>query len=306
MKNNKIYIIGSGAIGKALAVFLQHEKKDVVLVRGSVDNLPDEETLITVTNQDHQKFQQKITTTTFSNLTDINGLVLIATKTFANAKLAQILNDKKGSFSIILLQNGLNIERPFASFEEVYRCVLLSTSQVQSENEIAFKTVAASPIGKIQQHNSIQNELIDHIDTPYFSFESVPDISKHVWIKVVINCAFNSICPLLEIDNGIFYRNSGALKLASIIIGECVALAGKYEVELDQKEIEDKLVLISRRSDGQLISTYEDIRNKRRTEIESLNLEISRLANEIGMPELVTNTRLLGEMIGLKSQIKID
>ncbi len=306
MKNNKIYIIGSGAIGKALAVFLQHEKKNVVLVRGSVDNLPDEETLITVTNQDHQKFQQKITTTTISNLTDINGVVLIATKTFANAKLAQILNDKKGSFSIILLQNGLNIERPFASFEEVYRCVLFSTSQIQSENEIAFKTVAASPIGKIQQHNSNQDELIDHIDTPYFSFESVPDISKHVWIKVVINCAFNSICPLLEIDNGIFYRNSEAVKLASIIIGECVALAGKYEVELDQKEIEGKLVLISRRSDGQLISTYEDIRNKRRTEIESLNLEISRLANEIGMPELVTNTRLLGEMIGLKSQIKVD
>ncbi|WP_159523697.1 ketopantoate reductase family protein [Sunxiuqinia indica] len=82
MKNNKIYIIGSGAIGKALAVFLQHEEKDVTLVRGRVDNLPDEEFLITVTNQDHQKFQQKITTPTYSNLIDINGVVLIATKTW--------------------------------------------------------------------------------------------------------------------------------------------------------------------------------------------------------------------------------
>ncbi len=36
----RIYIIGSGAIGKALAVFLALENKKVTLIRGSIDNQP--------------------------------------------------------------------------------------------------------------------------------------------------------------------------------------------------------------------------------------------------------------------------
>ncbi|MDW7694592.1 2-dehydropantoate 2-reductase [Flammeovirgaceae bacterium SG7u.111] len=305
MRGSKIYIIGSGAIGKALAVFLQQANKEVTLVRGSVENKPTIENLITVTNQNNQTFQQTITTITLDNLPIINGIVLIATKTFANIELAQKLKDKKGDFTIVLLQNGLNIEQPFAYFDKVFRCVLFSTSQVTSENNLAFKTVTASPIGNIQEKNTNLDSIVNQVNTPYFGFKSEPHILKYVWDKVIINCAFNSICPLLEVDNGIFQRNPEAINLAKIIIGECVALANQYKIELDPKEIEEKLILISKRADGQLISTYEDIRNRRRTEIESLNLEISRLADEIGMPELVTNTKLLGEMIRIKSKIKM-
>lgn len=46
-----IYIIGSGAIGKALAVFLQQENKPVILVRGSVDHRPEEVNTLTVLDQ---------------------------------------------------------------------------------------------------------------------------------------------------------------------------------------------------------------------------------------------------------------
>ncbi len=304
MKRDKIYIIGSGAIGKALAVFLRHENRKVVLVRGSIDNMPDEKVLITVTNKENQKFQQEITTTTFSNLNDINGIVLITAKAFANAELAQKLKAKQGKFSIVLLQNGLNIEKPFEIFEHVYRCVLFATSQIMGKNNVSFKMVTDSPVGNLQGENSNLDAIVNQINTSYFGFKSEPDILRVVWEKAIINCAFNSICPLLETDNGIFHRNPEATKLAQIIVGECVTLAHKLGIILEQKEIEERLQLISKRADGQLISTYEDIRNKRRTEIDSLNLEISRLANEIGMSELVTNTRLLGEMIQLKSGIK--
>jgi 2-dehydropantoate 2-reductase len=306
MKKDKIYIVGSGAIGKALAVFLQLENKNVVLVRGRVDNKPDEDILVTVTHEDHQKFQQKITTTTFSNLIEINGIVLIAAKAFANAELAQKLKTKPGNFSIVLLQNGLNIEKPFENFANVHRCVLFSTSQVIDGHNVSFKMVTDSPVGNLLGENSKLDAIVKQINTPYFGFKSEPDILKVVWEKVIINCAFNSICPLLEVDNGIFHRNSEVTNLAKTIVGECVALAGKCEVELDPKEIEEKLLLISRRADGLLISTYEDIRNKRRTEIDSLNLEIARLADEIGIPELVSNTRLLGEMIRIKSEIRMS
>lgn len=67
-----------------------------------------------------------------------------------------------------------------------------------------------------------------------------------------------------------------------------------------------KNLLISERSDGQLISTYNDIRKKRRTEIESLNLEMAKLAESIGEPELVPYTKAFGLMILAKSELYLN
>ncbi|ASV28993.1 hypothetical protein CJ263_01415 [Maribacter cobaltidurans] len=302
MMNNNIYIIGSGAIGKALAVFLKKQNKQVQLVRGSVDNLPNIETEITVVGKD-ETFAESILTTTFSNLKDINGIVLVTTKTFANEKIAEKLRGLNGHYEIVLLQNGLNIEHPFNDLGKVYRCVLLSTSQVTGENKVSFKTVAASPIGDLDGLNEGLHEVIERINTPQFQFREEASILKFVWNKTVANCVFNTICPLLEIDNGIFHRNLEAKKLAKDIIEECVVLAETQGVLLDTEEILENLLLISQKSDGQLISTYMDILNHRQTEIKSLNLEISRIAQEIGRPELVQKTKFLGQLIELKSKI---
>lgn len=304
MVNSKIYIVGSGAIGKALAVFLKQENKQVVLVRGSVDNIPDAEDTITVVGKDNT-FQQRVMTTTFNGLQAINGIVLVTAKAFGNMELAKKLKDKEGNFSVVLLQNGLHVERPFQEFDKVYRCVLFSTSQVTGDNEVTFKSVTSSPVGNLQGNNDGLEDVVDKIDTPYFRFHSEPDITRHIWTKVIANCAFNSICPLLETDNGIFARSTSATKLARTVIDECVSLAQRQGIDLDRDAIEKNLLLISQRSDGQLISTYVDILHKRRTEIESLNLEISRMAEELGVPETVTHTKLLGELVQLKSAIKI-
>lgn len=75
---------------------------------------------------------------------------------------------------------------------------------------------------------------------------------------------------------------------------------------MNKEEIEHKLLYISEKAGGQLISTYEDLNNRRRTEIENLNLEIARMADEIGRPELVGNTRMLGELIKIKSEIGME
>ncbi len=295
----EIYIVGSGAIGKALAVFLKLENRKVTLVRGSADNIPDASLQITVKTD--TTYQQEIPVTTFSGLSIINGIVLITTKAFANDDIAKKLRKIVGDFSIIILQNGLNIEQPFKDFEKVFRCVLFSTSQEKDENEIIFKSVAPSPVGNIEGNNQGLDNLIEQINTQYFAFRREQDIVRYIWNKVIINCVFNSICPLLETDIGIIDRNKDARSLAKEIIKECVSLAYLLGVRLDQSEIEESLMLISEKSIGRLISTYVDILNNRRTEIESLNLEIARLADEVGKPELVTTTELLGRLALLKS-----
>lgn len=299
-----IYIIGAGAIGKALAIFLQMTQRKVILIRGSVDEEPGQVVSLSLVNQAGTRLQQSIEITTLSQLDSLHGVVLVATKTFSNATIAQKLQGKKGQFAIVILQNGLNIEAPFLAFDEVYRCVLFSTSQVLADQSISFKAVAPSPVGAIQNKATQAADIVAQMHTEHFPFQVADNIQSIAWEKTILNCAFNSICPLLETDNGIFYRHPKVFQLAQQVLAECVELAQAMGVVLDRSRLEQKLLQISERAEGQLISTYEDLRRKRPTEIESLNLEMARMAESIQRPDLVRLTASLGNLIAIKSELQ--
>ena len=145
--------------------------------------------------------------------------------------------------------------------------------------------------------------IVNKLDTAWFPFRQEDNINKLVWQKVIVNCVFNSVCPLLEVDNGVFYREPSAMGIANRIIDECIVIARRSAIVLKQDEIRETLLSISRASDGQFISTLQDIRNHRPTEINTLNLEVAAIARSFGLDAEVTITRTLGELITLKSQI---
>jgi 2-dehydropantoate 2-reductase len=130
------------------------------------------------------------------------------------------------------------------------------------------------------------------------------DIQPIIWKKAITNCVFNSICPLLEIDNGVFHRNEQVLAIAKRVVEECVQIAQTKGIPLSVDQVVESVLLISRSSDGQLISTLVDINNKRETEIETLNFAILDAARTLNKESVVRETKLLGELIRLKSDLR--
>ena len=304
MKNN-IYIIGAGAIGKVLAVFLKVNNANVTLLRGSVDNKSSTKETIRVVLPDRTELEAEIEVSTLSNFSELDGIIVLTTKSYGNENIAQALKGKVNNSPIVILQNGLGVEEVFNSdnFTEVFRCVLFATSQNISENKLSFKPVSVSPIGIIKGTNATLNKVVELISSSNFQFKAESDIQPVIWKKAIVNSVFNSICPLLEIDNGIFYRDEGVLEIAKRIIRECVLISIANGVSLSVDQVIESLVLISKASDGQFISTLQDIRKKRKTEIETLNFEIVRIAATLGKENLVTETKLLGELIKIKSEL---
>ena len=299
-----VYIIGAGAIGKVLAVCLSSNGKKVVLLRGSVDNGETHRENIRVTLLSGEIIETGVTIDTLSNYTSLDGLVVLCNKSYGNAALADALKDKIGCSPIIILQNGLGVEQVFIDFPAVYRCVLFATSQPVSDTILSFKPVALSPIGRIRGGDENSLGLIAGLlNTPYFGFRPEPDIQPVIWKKAIINSVFNSICPLLETDNGIFHRNPQALQMAESLVSECLCVAKEQGVNLSPEEVMDSLLMISRSSDGQFISTLQDIRNHRPTEIATLNLAIAGMA---ATEQTVIQTSLLGRLTLLKSQLSMN
>jgi 2-dehydropantoate 2-reductase len=305
MSAAKIYIIGAGAIGKALAVCLENSGKDVLLVRGSVDEQPETIETIRLQMPDSSVLSADIRTTTFSNILETDGLFIVTSKSFGNGGIAEKLAKYGDACPVVLLQNGLNIERAFVEggFTNLFRCVLFVTSQFTAEGNLRFRPVAACPVGPVEHNENALSDLLVHLDNPLFLFRGESNIQPFVWKKAIVNCVFNSVCPLLDVDNGIFHRSAAALEIADRIMAECLEIADRCGIKLDAADVRQTLLSISRSSDGQLISTLQDILNKRPTEIETLNLEIAAIARSFDMEDRVRETRLLGELTALKSQL---
>ncbi|WP_221393001.1 ketopantoate reductase family protein [Dyadobacter sp. NIV53] len=298
-----IFIIGNGVIAKALAVALTIHGRKVTILRGSVEEQDVYQQNIEV-QADDITFQADVTISSISHYEKLDGIILLTNKSFGNPGLAEKLISKTNHSPIVFLQNGLQIENSFTDkdYTQLYRCVLMATSQSITENKVRFKPVASSPVGIIKGSSITLDKIVEEISTDIFSFRSEADIQTLIWKKVISNCVFNSICPLLETDNGIFHRNGAALEMAKKVIGECIEIAEENSIHLTMDSLVQNVLNLSKMSDGQKISTYQDILNKRETEIETLNLAIARIAsvnNRINVPV----TALLGELIKIKSEI---
>jgi 2-dehydropantoate 2-reductase len=302
----KVFIIGSGAIGKTLAVFLKLSGRNIVLLRGSVDDKSNYTEKIQVIVNDGSVLEAEIEISTLSNFAELEGVIVLANKSYGNDKLSRALSGKAKDSPIVILQNGLGVEQAFVdgNFSQIHRCVLFTTTQIIGPNKLRFKPVSDSPIGMIKGDDSTLKEIVEHLDNPHFRFRVETDIQPIIWKKAIINCVFNSICPLLEIDNGVFHRNEQVLAIAKRVVEECVQIAQTKGIPLSVDQVVESVLLISRSSDGQLISTLVDINNKRETEIETLNFAILDAARTLNKESVVRETKLLGELIRLKSDLR--
>lgn len=307
MTASNIFIIGAGAIGKVLAVFLKLQGKNVVIIRGSTDNQSSYTQKIQVELSDTTSHEAVLEFSTLSNFHKLEGVIILTNKSYGNQQLSKALKEKVNNSPLVILQNGLGVEQAFIDldFPEIYRCVLFATSQTITENKLRFKRVSVSRVGIIKGNSATLSNIVDLISSDHFQFQTEKDIQTIIWKKAIINCVFNSVCPLLEVDNGIFHRDEKVLGIAKRIITECVSIAREVYVVLKVEDVVENLLLISKASDGQLISTYQDIKNKRKTEIETLNFAIVNIAKTLGKEDAVAETKLLGELTKLKSELAV-
>ncbi|MBV8278530.1 MAG: ketopantoate reductase family protein [Verrucomicrobia bacterium] len=296
-----IYILGSGAVGFPLAAYLANAGRTVVAVRTSRKDIPKSTINVTVQDGDN-RVTAPIDTISLSNLTNLDGTVVITTKSYTNQAIAPLLKERKVTGPLVIMQNGVGIERPFldAGFAAVCRCVLYVTSQPTSEFQFSFHPIIASPIGSIEGPEAELTKCVEQLSTDAFPFRAEANIQREIWKKAIINSVFNSICPLLDVDNGVFVRDEATANLARQLVKECITLTDRLNIGLSESEVMQQIIRISTGS-KQLISTLQDIRNGRQTEIESLNLEIARLGASLQPPLYLPQTELLGKIILAKS-----
>jgi len=308
-QSTTFYILGAGAIGLSLAIHLTQAGKNVQLVRTSQKDIKPQTITISLKGlQSSEVTSAQVEVLSINYLTNPQGVLIICAKTFANDGIANHFKTLQSKPPIILMQNGIGIEDTFlnAGFTEIYRTVLYSGGQKIGDYAVEFKMVASSPIGVMAGDREKLGLIINQVSTAQFPFHFEANIQEEVWKKSIANAVFNTICPLLEVDNGVFTRNDDALALANSVIDECIQVARALGINLNHETVLKQVMTISKGSDGQLVSTLQDIQNNQPTEIESLNLEIARLAETLDENIDVSLTKAFGKLIQIKSLLYRD
>ncbi|MCG8456764.1 MAG: hypothetical protein MI919_10830 [Holophagales bacterium] len=288
-----------------LAAFLSEKHVPVTAVRTSTDGIAPTTVDVEVELPAGRSIRAEVGTVSLSEIERVDGgIVVVAAKATANKFVAEKLRHRFANPALVIMQNGLGVERPFfdAGFREIYRCVLYATGLTIGKHQYRFREVDESPLGVVNGSSTEARSSVDRISTPGFRFRVDERIEKQAWKKTIINAAFNSICPLIDVDNGVFHRDDGVLKIAETVIDEASSVAAGIGIRFEERELIDQLLLISRRADGQLISTLQDINHGRETEIDYLNMEIARVGAGSKPAIDAPITRVLGEMILAKSR----
>lgn len=297
-----IYIVGAGAIGYPLAALLTKAGRSVVAVRSSKGDNSGSTVEITVRNDSH-RLHAAVRTISLAKLDSLDGVIVVSAKAYANPSIARELAVRNVKGPIVLMQNGLGVEEPFQAHNlaPLYRCVVYVTSETKAEDDFEFRSITSSPIGPVAGDTEMLTQVVESLTTREFPFHAEDNIEREIWKKAIINSVFNSVCPLLETDNGVFVREEMAARLAAELVEECVRVTARLHLGWTEGELMEQIRLISTRSSGQLISTLQDLRAGRQTEIEYLNLAIARIAASMQPAIPVPKVELLGRMILAKS-----
>ncbi len=276
----KAGIIGAGALGSLFAhhfhehlvEFVIYEKDAEVVekIRDNGINLIKGET-------------SRIIKPSISSSPDILSdadIVFLFVKSYSTTEALQKIVDHLNKNSVIVsLQNGLG------NIEEIRK--LISAERIVY-GSTTFGAAKSSPVEVISGGSGVTNiggdesghvQRVHHLlNSAGLNSYTVDDPDYYLLHKAVINAGINPIAAILNIANGEILTNSYASALQEKIVLEGVNSAAANNINLDYTEMLKTTRDVCEKTASNICSMLQDLRNGRKTEIDSINGKIIEYA----------------------------
>ena len=287
----KISIIGSGAMGTLIAMKLNEMKNDISLV---------------ATRETSEKIKKR-GVVIVEGITEIKNRIKIEEEisnadwhilAVKNYHLDDIIPElKKYNSNILTCQNGLKAIRKLSNEIDEKRVVGMVTSVGSTVIERGHVRHTGKGYTKIGEMNGEVTErvlrIIDKFNDAGIETEITENLEGEIWLKSIVNSAINPVTAISGEKNGVLI--DGPLnERARRICEEGMMVAEKYEIELPENPWKKTMEIITLTADNES-SMLQDIKKGRKTEIDAINGEISRLGKNKNI-ETPENDKIIEEM----------
>lgn len=216
-------------------------------------------------------------------------LVMIAVKWGGLEDVLEQLAPFIGEGTIILsLLNGVNSESVIAARFPQARVLPAMCSGIDSNRQ--GRAVRMNRRGKIVfgEFNGEQSENVQAV-AQYFEqtgipFETPEDMLHRMWWKLMVNVGMNQVSAVTGLDYEGVRTNPDAMDQMHRAQREVIAIANALGIMMDERDIEEWDRQLMTLSCHGMSSTLQDIRARRKTEVELYGGEICQLGCRLGVP----------------------
>ena len=290
-----IAVVGLGALGIAFATFLKNSGNTVfgITKEKYLKNFERNKLIVKGIWGGHTAYLDGV----FSDPSKIKekiDLIIITVKSYDTEKALSQIKPLVGKETLILIaQNGYgNYEKAVEIFgkEKVLLSRVIFGSKVLDKNSVEI-TVNADDVRIGDPSKTIpEKKVLDVVETIRKSgipASFAPDVYQILWDKILYNCSLNPLGALLECSYGDLADNRYTLEIMESIINEIFIVTEANNIKL-RWESPDKYIKhfyqnLIPPTKKHFPSMFYDLKSGKKTEIDSLNGAIVKLAEKKGL-----------------------
>ena len=175
---------------------------------------------------------------------------------------------------VLSLQNGAGHEtvlRDFVREENVVIGMTQHNSSIVEPGIIHHGGGGKTYIGPIHGQGNELRALAETFNRCGLETEIVADIQPKIWRKLFLNASASALTAILQTRLGFVAEDRHAWSLAVQLIREAVAVSKAEGMEFEERNVLDEVRTVLERAKDGYTSIYADIRDGRRTEVDTIS-----------------------------------
>lgn len=286
--NMRIAVIGAGAMGSIYGGHLS-QNNEVYLVDTAaqvVEHVRKEGIKIQENGEDVVYHPQAVTST--EGLEPVDLVILFVKSLFSRAALS----GNKGLIGpdtyVMTLQNGSGHEDILGEFVGQDHIVIGTTEDngaVLGLGHIRRGGEGNTNVGMlVEDKDGFLPKLKEAFDCCGFNVKIHANIQQLIWNKLFTNVSLSAVTGILQVDMGYIASNEYAWAMTRRLIKEAVAVAHAMGLEADEEAIAAKVRKTSEMSPSGCTSILADLRDGRKSEVDTISGSVVRAAAKVGVP----------------------
>lgn len=283
----RIAVLGAGAMGSIYAGHLS-KNNQVILIDTNKE-------LVEKINKDGVFLEEKGEKNNYKpqayydtkNLEPVDLMIVFVKSIFSEVAIEQnkhLISDKT---LLMSLQNGAGHGEILNKFVSDDRVVLGTTEDNGAVLDLGFIRHGGegkTNLGAYAKDNSIDfEELKSCFEGADFKINIEENIQQLIWNKIITNASLSVLTGILQVSIGHIARNEYSWKLCQKLIGEILEVGRAQGLSFDTESEIEKVKEVSINNPDGYTSIYADIKNARRTEVDTISGAIVKAGEKFGV-----------------------